>query len=177
MTGEAPALGSPTSIPVDKVMEDELEKLKAGQDSLQQLVADKLEVLEKEGHILRTMVNDLKESMKNALKKFQEEREGIKEEAEKGVKESIEQGQRAEQILEASQKAQENVAKEIAEMAAMAAAASEESQKAYMKEVEKLIEKFSKFEENMLNKVKVLEKSSKTQGKSYQSASQEEKQL
>ena len=77
------ALGSPSSIPVDKDLVEQIDLIKAGQDNLQQKVADKFEELEKEGQILRAIVNDIKENVKMSLKNMKDERDNFKDEADK----------------------------------------------------------------------------------------------
>ena len=166
------ALGSPSSIPVDGALVEQIDLLKAGQDTLQQKVADKFEELEKEGQILRAIVNDIKENVKMSLKNIKDERENLKDEAEKGAKESIQQGERAEAIMKASQKAQEDCTKEFGEMAAIATNAAKESQKNAYEEVEKFINKFTKFEQKTED---TLEKLSKMQRKSPKSVKRDEK--
>ena len=165
------ALGSPSSIPVDKDLVEQIDLIKAGQDNLQQKVADKFEELEKEGQILRAIVNDIKENVKMSLKNIKDEREHLKDEAEKGAKESIQQGERAEAIMKASQKAQEDCTKELGEMAALAATTAKESQKKAYEEVEKFIQQFAKFEQKTED---TLEKLSKMQRKSPKSVKGDE---
>ena len=58
---DAPGVpGSPSTIPVDQEVLEEIKLLKASQDSLHQSMADKFEELEKENNILKNSVGDLK---------------------------------------------------------------------------------------------------------------------